>query len=284
MQAKYPFALPFFMAYLLQSPYLKSISLPIYGFDFHSEIAEHHATGTLVAYRNKNFLCTAGHAVSQKTHALTVSGGNGSFLLRPFRRSLPGNDKKSGKVIDFDFAATELKSEQAIELRSYNRFLSLDPETPYRPFEPRAGLCAYGYLNAHNAELEGNILTRKCVQLDLSIQERVLEHDPKRAKFRNKFIAGIFDPSLHGGTEKEFKKIDYNGMSGGPIFYKDFLQPAYHFELAGILLESARRKDGRHAFIGLSSRQIILYLHKWWFPDIPMPTIATTPWKKFSSL
>lgn len=228
----------------------------------------HHATATLLKYAGRHFLCTAAHAFLDQPkggHAL-FAGGPAPFSLGEFRLNHPvtGYTLSSDLV---DFAAMEMNSEQVSKCAK-NSFLDLSLDTPWSPFGSRTSLLACGFPNSENPRRNDDVVTANALLLPLELNVSPLAHDRKRKKYRNAFISGTFDPRFHQ-MEKRFKgRHNYNGMSGGPLFYESLDMPEYFYELAGILVESKVGLRGDITFKGIRTRSLIQLIH-YWFPDTP---------------
>jgi hypothetical protein len=259
----------------------KDIVVPLYR--RREDFTEHWASGILLTYGNRQFLCTAAHALSDETHSLVV-GGASPFFLNSFRRNVP---KKHFTLEDdpFDIAVTELNRDQSSNATAGARFLCLDRDTPWSPKGgDRVLLCARGFLNSDNDHMPDATLSANLIEVPLLRDENYLGHDKRLQSYKHYYINGLYNPSAMGGVKKEFRgNRAYEGMSGGALYYGDWSAFGLCIELAGMLVMVKPAKRGAVRFLALRTRAIIEILHRF-YSDLPPPLPPHAGFDRRSSL
>lgn len=242
----------------------KPVLIPLYN----GETFQLTATGTLVVYGERHFLCTASHALPKTrpgSHSL-IAGGLTPFALDEFRYNItaPGF-KRYDHIVDL--AVTELSCDQLSRCES-NSFIKIDIDTPWKPAFSRRQLLASGFPFERNQEMKDGKITSNGLHVPLKPTDKSLIHDQTRKEFKAGFICGICDPR-HYLRPKEFRGYRaYEGMSGGPMFYEDFGNLGQFVELAGILVFAQSDKRAAVTFTAIRTRLVAQLIH-YFFPDTP---------------
>lgn len=220
----------------------------------------------LVTYGNRQFLCTAAHALRGDQHSLFV-GGKEPFGLGVFRRNTP----KKGYTYDddpLDIAIVELDRGQCSKALSGARFINLDRDTPWQPFGKRIFMEAYGFLNHDNGLESDRTLTANGIKIPMVVDENHLNHDKRLRPYKNGYVSAFFDPAKLGGVKEDFRgNRVFTGMSGGALYYGDWSCTGLYLELAGMLVEARPAKRGCVRFLALRTRTLIRVLTQF-YPDL----------------
>jgi hypothetical protein len=221
-------------------------------------------TGTLIGYRDRLLLLTAGHCLD-KHPIIAVGGFNPPLLLS--RRS---NNGSSIKPI-FDLDCIDLGDFSEISNSNCFRCIMWPSVTVHTPCVSSSHCRVFGYLATKNsAQIVQRTLTSNLSIIDVAEDINVLTHAPSsEIASRKKYYIGLrYDPRLLQPSNKKGPKIKaFNGFSGGPIWR---LGEEETFNFVGIMIEchsTYPTSHGEYILYGINVLGIDLLL-KERFPDL----------------